>query len=120
MNTLCDPVRSVRSAPSLLTRNRPSARNPGGCVLSTGQQRSRFMQTRIGYAFAAVLVSRGARTSPQPAPAARSVRAAEPGSSTLDDQVDLAVTVYNSDIALVRDVRDLQLPRGGFDLRFMD
>src|SRR5262245_29203377 len=42
------------------------------------------------------------------------------GSSTLDDQVDLAVTVYNSDIALVRDVRNLQLPAGTFDLRFMD
>jgi hypothetical protein len=34
--------------------------------------------------------------------------------------VDLAVTVYNSEIALVRDVRTLQLPRGVFDLRFMD
>src|SRR5438046_9954367 len=42
------------------------------------------------------------------------------GTSTLDDQVDLALTVYNSDIALVRDVRNLQLPRGTFDLRFMD
>ena len=40
--------------------------------------------------------------------------------STLDNQVDLAVTVYNSDLALVRDVRDLQLPRGSFDLKFMD
>jgi hypothetical protein len=40
--------------------------------------------------------------------------------TTLDDQVDLAVTVYNSDIALVRDVRNLQLPGGSFDLRFMD
>src|SRR5436190_4770028 len=40
--------------------------------------------------------------------------------ATLDDQVDLAVTVYNSDIALVRDVRNLQLPRGTFDLHFMD
>jgi hypothetical protein len=43
-----------------------------------------------------------------------------PGSTTLDDQVDLGVTVYNSDIALVRDVRDVQLQRGTFDLRFMD
>jgi hypothetical protein len=43
-----------------------------------------------------------------------------PGSTTLDDQVDLGVTVYNSDIALVRDVRDMQLQRGTFDLRFMD
>lgn len=42
------------------------------------------------------------------------------GQTTIDDQVDLAVTVYNSDIALVRDVRELQLPSGSFDLRFMD
>ncbi len=40
--------------------------------------------------------------------------------STLDDQTELAVTVYNSDLALVRDVRTLQLPRGVTDLRFMD
>jgi hypothetical protein len=42
------------------------------------------------------------------------------GSSTLDDQTELALTVYNSNIALVRDVRTLQLPRGTFDLQFMD
>jgi hypothetical protein len=30
------------------------------------------------------------------------------------------VTVYNSDIALVRDVRTLELPQNTFDLRFMD
>ena len=46
--------------------------------------------------------------------------AAAQGSTTLDDQVDLNVTVYNSDIALVRDVRNLNLPRGTFDLSFMD
>ena len=40
--------------------------------------------------------------------------------TTLDDQVELAVTVYNSDIALVRDVRRLMLPTGEFDLKFMD
>jgi hypothetical protein len=40
--------------------------------------------------------------------------------TTIDDQVDLAVTVYNSDIALVRDVRELRLPRGVAALRFMD
>jgi len=40
--------------------------------------------------------------------------------STIDDQTELAVTVYNSDLALVRDVRTLQLPRGVTDLRFMD
>jgi hypothetical protein len=40
--------------------------------------------------------------------------------STLEDQTELALTVYNSDLALVRDVRTLQLPRGVSDLRFMD
>jgi hypothetical protein len=40
--------------------------------------------------------------------------------STETDQKDLAVTVYNSNIALVRDVRRLQLPVGTVDLRFMD
>ena len=40
--------------------------------------------------------------------------------STLDDQVELALTVYNSDIALVRDVRNVQLAPGTSDLRFMD
>ena len=46
--------------------------------------------------------------------------AAAQGATTLDDQVDLSVTVYNSDIALVRDVRTLDLPRGTFNLSFMD
>jgi hypothetical protein len=40
--------------------------------------------------------------------------------STLDDQSELSLTVYNSDLALVRDVRLLELPRGTFDLKFMD
>jgi hypothetical protein len=40
--------------------------------------------------------------------------------TTLDDQAELAITVYNSDLALVRDVRNLQLPRGTSNLRFMD
>jgi hypothetical protein len=40
--------------------------------------------------------------------------------TTLDDQSELAITVYNSDIALVRDVRNLTLARGVGNLRFMD
>src|SRR5207247_3623304 len=40
--------------------------------------------------------------------------------TTLDDQTELALTVYNSDLALVRDVRSLQLPQGTANLRFMD
>jgi hypothetical protein len=40
--------------------------------------------------------------------------------STEQDQKELAVTVYNSNIALVRDVRRLRLPDGAVDLRYMD
>jgi len=41
-------------------------------------------------------------------------------STTQNDQTDLSVAVYNSNIALVRDVRQLQLPTGSFRLKFMD
>ena len=41
-------------------------------------------------------------------------------STSLSDQTDLNVTVYNSNIALVRDVRNLNLPSGTFRLKFMD
>jgi hypothetical protein len=48
-------------------------------------------------------------------------RATGPDQSTsLNDQTDLNVTVYNSNIALVRDVRNLTLPSGIFRLKFMD
>jgi hypothetical protein len=77
------------------------------------------MTTRIWMA-ALLVVAGGAVGSHRTAPSAHAARDAGQDASTLDDQVDLAVTVYNSDIALVRDVRDLQLPRGSFDLRFMD
>jgi len=41
-------------------------------------------------------------------------------STSLNDQTDLAVTVYNSNIALVRDVRQISIPSGSFRLKFMD
>src|SRR6266478_5308850 len=41
-------------------------------------------------------------------------------STSLNDQTDLNVTVYNSNIALIRDVRNLTLPTGTFRLKFMD
>ena len=40
--------------------------------------------------------------------------------TTLADQTDLALTVYNSNLSLVRDVRQLTLPSGESLLRFMD
>ncbi|HEX5215024.1 MAG TPA: hypothetical protein VFV98_06145 [Vicinamibacterales bacterium] len=42
------------------------------------------------------------------------------GTTTLDDQAELALTVYNSNIALIRDVRNITLARGQSDLHFMD
>jgi hypothetical protein len=50
------------------------------------------------------MASRPAITSAQTAPG--------PVIAGLDDQVDLAVTVYNSNIALVRDVREVSFPSG--------
>jgi hypothetical protein len=40
--------------------------------------------------------------------------------STERDQTDVAVTAYNSGIALVRDVRTFNIPNGLVELRFMD
>src|SRR5258708_12019713 len=50
--------------------------------------------------------------------AARSTAADQ--STSLSDQTELNVTVYNSNIALIRDVRNLTLPSGMFRLKFMD
>src|SRR5271168_772079 len=62
-----------------------------------------------------------AATPQDPGPA-KSVapNAAADSSTTLNDQIDLAVTVYNSNIALVRDVRQISIPTGAFRLKFMD
>ena len=45
---------------------------------------------------------------------------AEERRSTLDDQTAVAVTIYNEDLALVKDRRQLELPVGGLDLAFRD
>ncbi len=72
------------------------------------------------HAFAAIVVlSLGTVLAGQGA-GRSAAQGAAPGSTTLDDQVDVGVTVYNSDIALVRDVRDIRLPQGTSDLRFVD
>lgn len=53
---------------------------------------------------------------------AREVSAAPAGQhvSTAGDQTGLSLTVYNSEIALVRDVRDIGLGRGPVELEFQD
>src|SRR5262245_15044452 len=65
---------------------------------------------------AGILIPHASVVVPAPAASARE----QDRSTTLDDQIELGVTVYNSDIALVRDVRNLDLARGTADLRFMD
>lgn len=42
------------------------------------------------------------------------------GTSTIEDQKSVAITVYNSNLGLVKDTRILKLPRGASQLRFMD
>src|SRR5205085_3985621 len=54
------------------------------------------------------------------APAAAPADPTHATTTTLDDQAELAVTIYNSDLALVRDVRNLQIARGTTDVHFMD
>jgi len=54
--------------------------------------------------------------SAYPAQEKEAARAAGDQSTSLNDQTDLNVTVYNSNIALIRDVRQLSLPGGVFRL----
>jgi hypothetical protein len=77
------------------------------------------MSTRIVFPIVLVLAAFAGAVPSRPAP---EVIAAPktPQTTTLDDQTELAVTVYNSNIALVRDVRTLALAAGTSDLHFMD
>src|SRR6476469_2928202 len=60
------------------------------------------------------------RTAAPPSAEAAQNPAPTPITTTLDDQTELAVTIYTSDLALVRDVRNIQLTRRTADLHFMD
>ena len=44
----------------------------------------------------------------------------EAATTTENDRTDLSLTVYNSNLALVRDVRQIHLERGEFELQFAD
>src|SRR4029450_6561273 len=76
---------------------------------------ARFWLASLAIAFAVTLPFHRPQLSPAVEAAAQ-----DPTTTTLDDQAELGVTVYNSDIALVRDVRNLQIGRGTTDLHFMD
>jgi hypothetical protein len=78
------------------------------------------MNVRLWLIVPALMTAGAVAIHRSPAAVAAAPQTEAAGSSTLDDQTELALTVYNSDLALVRDVRAIQLPRGTFDLRFMD
>jgi hypothetical protein len=78
------------------------------------------MNARIWLAAPLFALAVGAAHHASRAMAADPLAAGGQDTSTLDDQSELSLTVYNSDLALVRDVRALELPRGTFDLKFMD
>ena len=40
--------------------------------------------------------------------------------STIEDQENVEVTVYNNNLALIKDARKIKLPKGEVELRFMD
>jgi len=46
--------------------------------------------------------------------------AATPPAITLDMQKDVMVTIYNGNLGLVKDVREIRLPAGTTDVQFMD
>ena len=66
-------------------------------------ERSRSMSARFWLVTLALVA--GTYIARSDGPVAAAAPAAAQDATTLDDQVELAVTVYNSDIALVRDVR---------------
>jgi len=55
-----------------------------------------------------------------PAAAVHSADSAGAMTSTVADQSSVAVTIYNSNLGLVKDLRVLKLPKGRGELRFMD
>ena len=71
--------------------------------------------TAAGLAFSAAHAP--GRQSPQES---RAADVSREHTTSLNDQTDLAVTVYNSNVALVRDLRQLSLPSGTFRLKLMD
>src|SRR5438067_9020608 len=68
----------------------------------------------------AVIAYPAARNHRVSAPQEKEASHASDQSTSLNDQTDLNVTVYNSNIALIRDVRNLGLPTGTFRLKFID
>ena len=91
---------------------------------------SKLAPTALRAALAAAVLASGGLTVPlvhaihtngtQAEATAGSQGAGTAHESSGADQTDLALTVYNSNVALVRDTREVSLPSGQSTLRFMD
>ena len=90
-------------------------------MLTPSSTANKFRKRTIAVATAAVAIASAAIATHTPANArGQHDSTTNAATTTLTDQSDLNVTVYNSNIALVRDVRNLTLPAGSFRLKFED
>ena len=78
------------------------------------------MSVRFWFVLPVLTLAAVVPVGPVASPSAAPATSQDATTTTLDDQAELAVTIYNSDLALVRDVRNLQIARGTSDLHFMD
>ncbi|MGA3300114.1 MAG: hypothetical protein ABSD87_08510, partial [Candidatus Acidiferrales bacterium] len=79
-----------------------------------------IMKFALPVALASFLLTGHARTAAAQTPQSADSAKTEALTTTEKDQTEIAVTVYNSNIALVRDVRQIRLAPGIFPLRFED
>jgi hypothetical protein len=90
-------------------------------MLTPNSTAKKFRKRTVAIATAALAVASAVIATHTPAHArGRHDSTSASATTTLTDQTDLNVTVYNSNIALVRDVRNLTLPTGNFRLKFED
>jgi hypothetical protein len=84
-------------------------------------RKARIVVTAIfSAALLLLLFSLKLRTARAASAAEEKSNAVDAGTTTRKDQTDLSVTVYNSNLALVRDIREIHLQSGVAPLRFED
>jgi hypothetical protein len=89
-------------------------------MLTPSSTAKKFRKRTIALAAVALTISTAAIATHTPAHPKQSDSGSNSPTTNLTDQTDLNVTVYNSNIALIRDVRNLSLPTGNFRLKFED
>ncbi|MBI3988172.1 MAG: hypothetical protein HY347_01000, partial [candidate division NC10 bacterium] len=68
--------------------------------------------------FAGLMLAAGATSDSWSQPNKQGAQ--EPLAVTQDRQKEVAVTIYNGNLGLVKDIREVQLPRGVSGVKFMD